>query len=73
MPLEPGLAPLRGNGKHFGPEVAFAQAMTKHLGQPIGIITGGLGAVDDRKGYAQIVKTVKEGVSSCKVGGKFVQ
>ncbi|MFA4943782.1 MAG: sialate O-acetylesterase [Lentisphaeria bacterium] len=60
VPLDPGKAPLQGNGGSFGPQVTFGQVMSKYFGQTIGIIMTGLGAVDDHKGYDRIVKTVQE-------------
>ncbi|MFA4943771.1 MAG: sialate O-acetylesterase [Lentisphaeria bacterium] len=60
-PLVPGKAPAKP-GKMFGPEVTFGQAMTKHLGEPIGIITGGLGqfaVIDHPEIYAGLVNKVK--------------
>ncbi len=64
VPLEAGKVPLRGDGKRFGPEVAFGQAMTKHLREPIGIITASIASSDDRAGYAKTVMTVKEAQKS---------
>lgn len=64
LPLNPGKSPLRWKGDHFGPEVAFARDMTKYLGEPIGIITTTLGAVDNHKNYGEIVKLVKDAQKS---------
>jgi len=65
VPLDPGKAPLRGNGKsNFGVEVTFGQAMTRHPGQPIGIITGSMRTTSPDGGYAQLVRTVNDAKKS---------
>jgi hypothetical protein len=58
VPLEAGKAPSRGN--NVGIELGFGQTMAKHLGQPVGIITGPMRtASPDESGYASIVRSVQ--------------
>ena len=43
LPLEPGTVP---EGKRFGPEVSFGQAMAKHLGKTVGLVKVASGGTD---------------------------
>ena len=77
VPLEPGgkAMPLP---ERFGPEVTFGQAMTKHLGEPIGIIMGGLIMVapaDHPETFTELINKVKEAQKSrpIVVAGMLIQ